>query len=199
MVRFSKATTFRKRPLIRNLRILECRFIRQEYGYVLSLNFKHGCFAFLKSRPCPCRYLTHLHAVCRHFISLLLLFKGRVACRIFALTLVIAWWYFQLGDLCSFALYHHWSVTDSCLCIGLTNTNIRIYNPQSLQWNNTFIVVDKKLCEKCLRITTGYISLVYVNYQLLRFKPRCTFSVNCFDITVMHELKRSESKVILKY
>ena len=73
-------------------------YARSTVTYVLCLlNFKHGCFAFLKSRPCPCRYLTHLHAVCRHFISLLLLFKGHVACRIFALTLVIAMIIFPIG------------------------------------------------------------------------------------------------------
>ena len=36
-----------------------------------SLNFKYGhyFYVFIRSRLCPCRYLTHLNVVCHHFIQ----------------------------------------------------------------------------------------------------------------------------------
>ena len=45
--------------------------------YVPSLNF------IMRSRPCPCWYLTNLFVICCHFIGLMLLFQCHAAGRNF--------------------------------------------------------------------------------------------------------------------
>ena len=48
--------------------------------YVPSLNF------IMRSRPCPCWYLTDLYVICCHFIALMLLFQCHAAGRNFTPT-----------------------------------------------------------------------------------------------------------------
>ena len=48
--------------------------------YVPAINCKYSHFAFLRSRPCPCRYLTHLYVVCCHFIKFYV--TGSMPCRL---------------------------------------------------------------------------------------------------------------------
>ena len=40
-------------------------------AYVPRLKFKIQLFGILRSRPCPCRYVTHIYAVWHHFILVL--------------------------------------------------------------------------------------------------------------------------------
>ena len=49
-------------------------------SYVPAINCKYSHFAFLRSRPCPCRYLTHLYVVCCHFIKFYV--TGSMPCRL---------------------------------------------------------------------------------------------------------------------